>query len=325
MKKIINLLFASYFSYNFIFNFNYITNQSILIQFIFYLIFDTFYIIKYDYDNKIRNDLILHHINTTCLSSSLYILCSNYNYSIKYYDILFSLQEFTTVIITLKNLLEKKSIKKYLNYLLNIIWIPLRLVLPYYSLIYTYLDYQNNIYFRLKILCATMSLLINLKWTFDFLKLNRNNKHFSSMILITPILFLKNDIILFNNLVLLSIFSYIYNIHKNIYTLALDTSFMTIICLKLCFNMNILYLVMFSILLFLIKIIVPKSEIHSLILIISYFKALIYNKYLLYFNLINIPCTYLHRHFTKITLLWHIGCALIILSVMFKNEQLIIY
>ena len=107
MKKLINLLSATYFSYNFIFNFNSMYSQSILIQFIIYLIFDTFYIIKYDYNNKIRNDLVLHHINTICLSSSLYILCNNYNYTIQYYDILFSLQEFTTLIITLKNLLEK--------------------------------------------------------------------------------------------------------------------------------------------------------------------------------------------------------------------------
>jgi len=124
---------------------------------------------------------------------------------------------------------------------------------------------------------------------------------------------------------LLSIFSYIYNIHKNKYTCALDTSFVATLCLKLTYNMNILNLIISFIILFILKINIPKSEVHSIVLLFSYFKCLINNKYLLFFNILNIIGTFFYRHITKITLPWHICCVIIVLTGMHVNDKLIIY
>ena len=127
MKQIINCLFAFYFSYNFIFH----LNNNILYNFIYYLLFDTLYFIFYEKENKIKNDIILHHVNGIGIIYSYLNLNNIYNINLNHYDKLFSLQEITTLIVTLKNCCSNKMLIKYLNNLLTIAWIPLRIIIPY--------------------------------------------------------------------------------------------------------------------------------------------------------------------------------------------------
>lgn len=321
MKKIINFIFACYFSYNFIFYFN----KKILIHFIFYLIFDLFFIIFFDNKNNLKNDLILHHINGIFLCYSTLILSYNYNINLVFYDKLYSIQEITTIIITFKNLINNdNNLKKYINILLNILWIPLRIIIPYISIILTFLSYKNNLYFRLKIFFSLIFLFLNVKWTLQFLKYIENNYHFSSLFLLVPIIFIKNEQILFNNIILLSLFSYIYNLKKNIYTLSLDISNISIFCLNLSLQLNIYILFIAGLILFILKINYKKNEIHSLIIILSIIISLINYPKILIFNIIIIFLSYLYRHYTKITFLWHLSCAFCMLCIMYKNNKLII-
>ena len=115
MKQIINCLFAFYFSYNFIFH----LNNNILYNFIYYLLFDTLYFIFFEKENKIKNDIILHHLNGIGIIYSYLNLNSIYNVNLNYYDKLFSLQELTTLIVTFKNCCSNKILIKYLNILFS--------------------------------------------------------------------------------------------------------------------------------------------------------------------------------------------------------------
>ena len=148
MKKILNLISAFYFSYSFIFNFN----KKIILHFIYYLFFDIWYFILFDKNNIIKNDLIIHHINGIIGMYSNLILSYNklINNDGMKINQLFALQEITTLIISLKGIYNDDEIKKFLNYILYILWIPIRILLPYYC-IYNYYNYNyiENIYFKI--------------------------------------------------------------------------------------------------------------------------------------------------------------------------------
>ena len=63
MKDFINFIFSLYFTINFINNFN----KNILIQFSIYLFMDNIYFIFYEKENKLKNDIIIHHTNCLLL------------------------------------------------------------------------------------------------------------------------------------------------------------------------------------------------------------------------------------------------------------------
>lgn len=321
MKQIINCLFAFYFSYNFIFH----LNNNILYNFIYYLLFDTVYFIFYEKENKIKNDIILHHVNGIGIIYSYLNLNNIYNIDLNHYDKLFSLQEITTLIVTLKNCCSNKMLIKYLNNLLTIAWIPLRIIIPYLIIILTYQnEYVDSIYFRLKVFTSSVFLMINIKWTFLFLKILDNNKHFSSILLLTPIIFLDNDIILLHFCLFMSISSYIYNIKKNKLTICFDSTMISLCSLKLSYNIDYIYLLLFVPFLISVKYIFPKSELHSLIFICSIGHKLFQNKLYGLLNLLCIFFSYLYRHYTKITFLWHLSCSLLVISIFHMDNKFII-
>lgn len=321
MKQIINCLFAFYFSYNFIFH----LNNNILYNFIYYLLFDTLYFIFYEKENKIKNDIILHHVNGIGIIYSYLNLNNIYNIDLNHYDKLFSLQEITTLIVTLKNCCSNKMLIKYLNNLLTIAWIPLRIIIPYLIIILTYQnEYVDSIYFRLKVFTSSVFLMINIKWTFLFLKILDNNKHFSSILLLTPIIFLDNDIILLHFCLFMSISSYIYNIKKNKLTICFDSTMISLCSLKLSYNIDYIYLLLFVPFLISVKYIFPKSELHSLIFICSIGHKLFQNKLYGLLNLLCIFFSYLYRHYTKITFLWHLSCSLLVISIFHMDNKFII-
>ena len=321
MKQIINCLFAFYFSYNFIFH----LNNNILYNFIYYLLFDTVYFIFYEKENKIKNDIILHHMNGIGIIYSYLNLNNIYNIDLNHYDKLFSLQEITTLIVTLKNCCSNKMLIKYLNNLLTIIWIPLRIIIPYLIIILTYQnEYVDSIYFRLKVFTSSVFLMINIKWTFLFLKILDNNKHFSSILLLTPIIFLDNDIILLHFCLFMSISSYIYNIKKHKLTICFDSTMISLCSLKLSYNIDYIYLLLFVPFLISVKYIFPKSELHSLIFICSIGHKLFQNKLYGLINLLCIFFSYLYRHYTKITFLWHLSCSLLVISILHMDNKFII-
>ena len=321
MKQIINCLFAFYFSYNFIFH----LNNNILYNFIYYLLFDTVYFIFYEKENKIKNDIILHHVNGIGIIYSYLNLNNIYNINLNHYDKLFSLQEITTLIVTLKNCSSDKLLIKYLNNLLTIIWIPLRIIIPYLIIILTYQnEYVDSIYFRLKVFTSSIFLMINIKWTFLFLKILDNNKHFSSILLLTPIIFLDNDIILLHFCLFMSISSYIYNIKKHKLTICFDSTMISLCSLKLSYNIDYIYLLLFVPFLISVKYIFPKSELHSLIFICSIGHKLFQNKLYGLLNLLCIFFSYLYRHYTKITFLWHLSCSLLVISILHMDNKFII-
>ena len=289
------------------------------------MLFDTLYFIFYEKENKIKNDIILHHVNSICIIYSYLNLNNIYNINLNYYDKLFSLQEITTLIVTFKNCCSNNLLIKYLNNLLTIIWIPLRLILPYTLIILTYqYNYVDNIYFRLKVFSASLFLLLNIKWTFLFLKICDNNNHYSSLLLLIPIIFLNNDITLLNFSILTSIFSMIYNLKKHRLTISFDTTMISICSLKLSYNLNNYILLLLSPFLFSIKYYFPKSELHSIIFITSISYKLFYHKLYGLFNILNILFSYLYRHYTKIKFLWHLSCSLLVISILYIDNKFII-
>lgn len=324
MKKILNFLTAFYFSYNFIFNYN----KKILIHFLYYLIFDISYFIFMDRNNLLKNDLIIHHINgIICIYSNL-ILSKNQliNYDVIKIDKLFVLQEITTLIISLKTLFKNYIIKKYINDILNILWIPFRIILPYYCIFnYCNNNYSENIYFKIKILTCCIFFLLNIKWTLLFLKIIKQNNHYSSLLLLTPILSLKKDIIIINLILLTSLFSFIYNMKKNRLTISLDTSFMSILCLKLGYNLNLNNLLIILIISIINKYYFTKSEIHSMLFICTFIHRFSVNKYIYCFSLISILISYLIRHFTRIPFFWHLSVSISIILGINNNLYMINY
>ena len=117
---------------------------------------------------------------------------------------LFALQEITTLIISLKGIYNDDEIKKFLNYILYILWIPIRILLPYYC-IYNYYNYNyiENIYFKIASITGCVFFLLNIKWTLLFLKCKVINY---SLLLLLPILSIKN---IFNLFLLTSLFGFI--------------------------------------------------------------------------------------------------------------------
>ena len=320
MKNIINFIFSLYFTFNFINNFN----QNILIQFSIYLFIDNIYFIFYEKENKLKYDIIIHHTNCLLLIYSTIELI-NYDNHIKYNNlyILFSLQEITTIIISLKNIV-KNEYKKYTNLVLQIIWIPLRIILPFTIVIYSYMiNNENNIYFRLKIFSQCILLLLNTKWTLIFLKIIKSTNHYSSMLLLIPIIFMEKDNIIFHILLFLSLNSFLYNNDKKIELLALDTSFISIISLKFGFDLDIYKLICAFIVSFVIKYNYIESELHSILLFICIFKKSINNLPIFFVNALFIIITFFIRHYTKKTFLWHLSSLFIIISGLYLDNKLI--
>ena len=323
MKKILNFISAFYFSYSFIYNFN----NKILIHFIYYLIFDISYFIFCDSNNILKNDIIIHHINgLICVYSNLLLYKNNISEKVIILDKTFALQEITTLIISLKLIINNLSIKKYLNYILSIIWIPLRIILPYYC-IYNYYEstYLDNIYFKIKIITTSIFLLLNIKWALLSLKIIDNSNHYSSLLLLLPILSIKKNIIIFNLILLTSLFSFIYNMKKNRLTISLDTSFMSILCLKLGYNLNLNYLFLILIILFTTKYYFTKSEIYSLLLIFTFIHKFSINPRIYYYCLFSVLFSYLYRHFKKVPFLWHLSVSISIILGINNNLYIINY
>lgn len=317
MKKILNVLTALYFLYNFLFNFN----EKTLIYFFYYLIFDISYFIIIDRNNKLRNDLIIHHINgLICVYSNLVLYKKKLNYGIVNFDRLFGLQELSTLVTSLKILVNDEDIKNKLNFILKIIWIPVRIIIPYFSIYYLYNYYYiDDIYFKIKIMSACAFLLLNIKWTLLFLKIIDESNHFSSLLLLTPIILMKKDLVLLNLILFTALSSLIYNIKKSRLTISLDTSLLTTLSLKFGYNLDISILLPISIIFFLIKYNIRQSELHSFVLIMTFVKKYSLYPSLYYLNLINVLVGYLIRHFTRIPLIWHLNISIMIISGMYYN------
>ena len=319
MKIFINFIFSLYFTFNFINNFN----QNILIQFSIYLFIDNIYFIFYEKENKLKNDIIVHHTNSLLLIYSTIKLNNYINHNqYNYLDILFSLQEITTIIISLKNLV-KNEYKKYIQFILQIIWVPLRIILPFIIITYLYINNETNIYFRIKIFSSCILLLLNIKWTLLFVKIIKNANHYSSMLLLIPIIFMEKNILIFQILLFLSINSFLYNNHQIIQLLALDTSFISVISLKFGFNLDIYKLGCAFIILFLIKYNNNESELHSILLFICAFKKSINNLEIFFINALFIILTFVIRHQTKNKFLWHLSCLFTLLSGLYLDNKLI--
>ena len=139
MKNILNLLITIYFTINFIINFN----HGLLNQFYYYLLSDTIYILLYEKENELKYDIIIHHI------SGIFIILGLNNNELNNMFQIFTLQEFTTILAIGRIIFKNVKINKIINNLLFIIWIPLRIILPYYIINYSYIYYYNNKYFIL--------------------------------------------------------------------------------------------------------------------------------------------------------------------------------
>ena len=139
MKKLINVVTSGYFTYSFIFNFN----EFNIYLFYAYLFLDTLYFILLENNsNKLRNDIIIHHINSIVMSTCKLYLFYYYNVPLGFN--LFLLQEVTTFLLCINKYFNDVNIKKYSSNLLKITWIPLRFIIPILSILITRNNKKKN-------------------------------------------------------------------------------------------------------------------------------------------------------------------------------------
>ena len=326
MKNILNLLITIYFTINFIINFN----HGLLNQFYYYLLSDTIYILLYEKENELKYDIIIHHI------SGIFIILGLNNNELNNMFQIFTLQEFTTILAISRIIFKNVKINKIINNLLFIIWIPLRIILPYYIINYSYIYYYNNKYFIFNIFYSCILYLLNIKWTFKYL-FKKINDHHSSILLLIPIIFMKKDIILFNLFLLQTIISFIYNyininslsldlknkkIIKNL-LLSFDTTIFTLIIIELNYNLSLRELIITFISTFYLKYIYNQNELHSFFILFILLNKLKNNILLLLLNSIFLSTTFILRYYTKKTFLWHLSCLCGLLTGLYINDKLI--
>ena len=318
MKNLINVVTSGYFTYSFIFNFN----EFNIYLFYAYLFLDTLYFILLENNsNKLRNDIIIHHINSIVMSTCKLYLFYYYNVPLGFN--LFLLQETTTFLICINKYFDDVNIKKYSSNLLNITWIPLRFIIPIYCIFYNYsYNYLDNISFKLFIISACVFLFLNVKWTLMKYEVIQNNQHYSSLLLLLPIIHINQDVTIFTYTFLLSFFSFLYNVTKEKITLILDTSMVTLYPIQLYCKFNLYIHAVIFIILSSIKHIISKSELHSIIAIIYYIQLTKSNLQFLIFNSINIIICYTIRHFTRITFFWHLSSYILITSIFYLQDKL---
>lgn len=319
MKDLINVITSSYFTYAFIFNFN----EFNMYLFYIYLLFDTSYFILYEKQNKLKYDIILHHFN--CIIMNTTKLCLYYYYNIPLGFNLFLLQEITTLLVCSKKYFNNIHIKKYSNILLQIVWIPTRLIIPTYCIFYNYYyNYLNTIYFKLQIISACFFLLLNIKWTLITSNLIKNNYHYSSILLLLPIIHINQDITVFTYTFLLSLFSFLYNITSQKITLIIDTSMVGIYPIQLYLKLNIYITITIFLFLSVFKYFVKQSELHSVFGCIFYICLTHSNLKILIFNSILISLCYTIRHFTRITFFWHLSSYILITSIFYLQDKIVL-
>lgn len=311
IKDLVSLGASVYFSY--ILNFN--LDQQAVYLFQYYFICDLLYLIYFEKTNRLKNDLIIHHINSIVFCSLKIILENNYNIPI-IWDI-FNLQELTTILICFKKIVNYNKIN---DYLIKLTWIPLRVICPFYSIYYHYTyNYLDIIYYKMLLTSGCVFFILNLKWTFLFGKIIENNDNYSSLFLLFPILFSHEDINFFMLTLLLTTISFFYNITKNRLLLVFDTS---IVC---CYSLYISYKVPLYILTFIFiglsvnKYYNKNSELHSLITFSAINYKLKNNYYLLIFNNLLISTNFAIRYLTKETYLWHISNCIVVIFMLIYN------
>lgn len=317
IKNLFSLIASIIFSYLFIFNFN----ENTIYLFIIYIFFDTIYLIYYEKTNKLKNDLILHHINCKIFCSTRIILNNYFNLPIKF-DI-FNLQELTTILICFKKITNNTNIIYYINVLLKIFWIPLRIILPLYSIFSNYNNdykYLNIIYFKIHLICACIFFILNCKWTLQTFKLIKNNNHYSSIILLCPLLIMANNVSFFYQTFFISLLSFLYNSTYNYNILCLDTSMVACYSIYISFQCNCYWLISIFSGLSLLKHKYIHSELHSFITVISINYKLKDNLLLLFFN--NLFCLFgfLIRYYYNNTYIWHLSNATTISSILLFLE-----
>ena len=327
MKNILNLLITIYFTINFIINFN----HDLLNQFYYYLLLDIIYILLYEKENELKFDIIIHHI------SGIFIILGLNNSKLNNFFQIFTMQEFTTILAISKKICKNVEINKIINNLLFIIWIPLRILLPYYIINYSYIYYYNNKLFIFNIFFSCILYLLNIKWTLLYL-FKIKNDHYSYILLFIPIIFMKKDIILFNLFLLQSIISLIYNhINNNNLSLELknkireiknlllsfDTTIFTLIIIKLNCNLELKELIIICISTFYFKYIYNINELHSFYIITILINKLKNNILLLLLNSIFLSTTFILRHYTRKTFLWNLSCLCGLLTELYINDKLI--
>lgn len=150
----------------------------------------------------------------------------------------------------------------------------------------------------------------------------QNNRHYSSLLLLLPIIHINQDITIFTCTFLLSFFSFLYNITQEKIALTFDTSMVALYPIQLYCNLNAYIYVTIFFILSSIKYLINKSELHSIITIIFYIQLTKSNLRVFIFNTVIIILCYTIRHFTRITFFWHLSCYILISSVFYLQDKL---
>tara|TARA_A100001015_G_C14973439_1_gene706165 strand:- start:479 stop:1474 length:996 start_codon:yes stop_codon:yes gene_type:complete len=265
---------------------------------------------------KLKYDIIIHHINF--IFFSYFVLFLNDCY----YDKYFVFQEFTTVIIFLRNMIEDSFINNLLNNILKISWIPLRIFLPLLPIYQKYeINDDNSFEFKCFMYCCIVSYLLNIKWTLDFSKFYNNTYHFSSIFLFNFIFFMKKNSFWFISGFLLTCISFVHHSLKNRLTKSLDASLITFINLKMINeNITLIKNILCGLIGLIIKYIFPNSEIHSVIYTLTIIKCIMNSNYLFLFNVLTLMFGFYMFKTKNNSTIWHFTNSIAIINYMYIND-----
>ena len=281
-----------------------------------YLVIDIFDILFFRPYFKYKYDILIHHFNIILLLQVNSFLIESY------YDKYFTLQEFTTILIFSRNLIENDRWKKLMNNILKISWIPIRLIIPLLTIYNKYkVQEENSISLKIICYCFMISYLLNIKWTLDFSKFYNDTYHFSSLFLFNFIFLMEKNIYWFTTGFIMTCVSFIHHSLKNRVTKSIDASIITFINIKMINeNVTLFKNILGGFLGFVIKYIFPKSEIHSIIYGITIFKCLLNSNYLYLLNILTLGFGFYMFKIKNNTTIWHLSNSLAIINYMYIND-----
>ena len=313
LRDIFGLITSIYLFSDFVFDIN---PKITMYKMSIYLVIDIFDILFIRPYFRYKYDILIHHLNIL----SLCYCVNNLGYS--NYDKYFVIQEFTTIIIFLKNLIKYDSINNILSNILKISWIPIRLIIPLIPIYYKYtLSETNNIYFKVLMYNVIISYLLNIKWTLDFSRSYNNTYHFSSLFLFNFIFFMKKNNFWFITGFILTCISFIHHSLKNRITKSLDASLITFINFKMINdNISILKNISCGFIGLIIKYIYPNSELHSIIYTFTIIKCLIYSNYFYLLNLLTLGFGFYMFKIKNNATIWHLSNSIAIINYMYIND-----
>ncbi len=313
IRDLFGLASSFYILSDFIYNIN---PKTTALKMVSYLIIDICDILFIRPSFKYKYDILIHHFNIILLLYADSFLIESY------YDKYFTIQEFTTVIIFARNLINNDYWKKLMNNILKISWIPIRLIIPLFTIYNKYITQtENSLSLKIISYCFLISYLLNIKWSLDFSKFYNNTYHFSSIFIFNFIFFMEKNIYWFTTGFIMTCVSFIHHSLKNRITKSMDASLITFINFKMINeNLTLFKNLFIGVIGFIIKYLFPNSEIHSIIFGITIFKCVLNSNYLYFFNIITLGFGFYMFKIKNNTTIWHLSNSLAIINYMYIND-----